>query len=127
LMAMALYFDWVLALVAVCLFPVAALPLRYFSSQLRQASRRMQEGIGRLKARLHENVQGNRVVKAFGQERYEQERFHEHNERLFHLYMRQSLMRAVPITELLAGIAIAGIIYYGGASVIAGTRTQGAF
>src|SRR5205823_1334651 len=31
------------------------------------------------------------------------------------------------ITELLAGIAVAGIIYYGGASVIAGTRTQGAF
>src|SRR5438128_12468954 len=41
--------------------------------------------------------------------------------------MRLSLLRAVPITELLAGIAIAGIIYYGGASVIAGTRTQGAF
>src|SRR3989442_7898913 len=41
--------------------------------------------------------------------------------------MRQSLLRAVPITELLAGIAVAGIIYYGGASVIAGTRTQGAF
>src|SRR5438093_262823 len=40
LVAMAVYFDWVLALVAVCLFPVAALPLRYFSSPLRQASRR---------------------------------------------------------------------------------------
>src|SRR3989442_4915323 len=40
--------------------------------------------------------------------------------------MRQSLLRAVPITELLAGIAVAGIIYYGGASVIAGARTQGA-
>src|SRR5207253_28274 len=66
LMAMAVYFDWVLALVTVCLFPVAALPLRYFSSQLRQASRRMQEGIGRLNALLHENVQWNRVVKARG-------------------------------------------------------------
>ena len=127
LVTVAVYMDWVLALLAVILFPVAGLPLRYFSKQLRQTGRRMQEGIGRLNAMLHENVQGNRVVKAFGQERYEQERFHEHNERLFHLYMHQSLLRAVPITELLAGIAVAGIIYYGGASVIAGTRTQGAF
>ena len=120
LVAVAVYMDWVLALLAVVLFPVAGLPLRYFSKQLRQTGRGMQEGIGRLNAMLHENVQGNRVVKAFGQERSEQERF-------FRLYMRQSLLRAVPITELLAGIAVAGIIYYGGASVIAGTRTQGAF
>src|SRR5881397_3647308 len=125
LVTVALYMDWVLALLAVVLFPVAGLPLSYFSKQLRQTGRGMQEGIGRLNAMLHENVQGNRVVKAFGQERYEQERFHEHNLRLFRLYMRQSLLRAVPITELLAGIAVAGIIYYGGASVIA--RTQGSF
>src|SRR5207253_10813656 len=117
LVAVAVYMDWVLARLAVVLFPVAGLPLRYFSKQLRQTGRGMQEGIGRLNAMLHENVQGNRVVKAFGQERYEQERFQDHNERLFRLYMRQSLLRAVPITELLAGIAIAGIIYYGGASV----------
>src|SRR3989442_1793104 len=117
----------VVGLLAVVLFPVAGLPLRYFSKQLRQTGRRMQEGIGRLNAMLHENVQGNRVVKAFGQEGYEQERFHEHNERLFRVYMRQSLLRAVPITELLAGIAVAGIIYYGGGRVIARTRAQGAF
>src|SRR5256886_13663541 len=127
LVTVAVYMDWVLALLAVILFPVAGLPLRYFSKQLRQTGRRMQEGIGRLNAMLHENVQGNRVVKAFGQERYEQERFHEHNERLFHLYMHQSLLRAVPITELLAGIAVPGIIYSGGATAIPGTRPQGAF
>src|SRR2546426_9710579 len=114
LMAMAVYFDWVLALVTVCLFPVAALPLRYFSSQLRQASRRMQEGIGRLNALLHENVQGNRVVKAFGQERHEQRRFVEHNERLFRIFMRASLFRSLPVTEVLAGLAVGGILYYGG-------------
>ena len=76
---------------------------------------------------LHENVQGNRVVKLFGQEGYEAGRFHEQDERIFRLFMRSSRMRSLPITELLAGIALAGIIWYGGASVIAGTRTQGSF
>jgi len=126
LACVAVYMDWVLALLALCLFPVAGLPLRHFSKQLRQTSRRQQEGIGRLNALLHENVQGNRVVKAFGQEAYEQRRFHEHNEHLFRIFMRASVIRAIPITEILAGIAVAGIVWYGGSSVIAGTRTQGA-
>ncbi len=127
LVCVAIYMDWVLAILAVVLFPVAGLPLRYFSKQLRVTSRRMQEGIGRLNSMLHENVQGNRVVKAFGQEAHEQRRFAAQNERLFDIYRRQSIIRAMPITELLAGIAVAGIIYYGGRSVIAGTRTQGGF
>ena len=127
LVAVAIYMDWVLALLAVCLFPVAALPIRYFSWQLRQTSRRQQEAIGRLNALLHENAQGNRVVKAFGQERYEEQRFNEHNERLFHIVLRASVIRSLPITEVLAGIAVAGIIWLAGSSVINGTRTQGAF
>jgi subfamily B ATP-binding cassette protein MsbA len=126
LVAVAVYMDWVLALLALCLFPVAALPLRHFSKQLRQTSRRQQEGIGRLNAMLHENVQGNRVVKAFGQEAWEARRFQEHNEGLFRIFLKGSMIRALPITEVLAGIAVAGIVWYGGSSVIAGTRTQGA-
>jgi subfamily B ATP-binding cassette protein MsbA len=123
----AFYLDWVLALLAICLFPIAALPIRYLSVQLRQTTRRMQDGIGRLNAMLHENVQGNRVVKAFGQESYEQRRFAEQNEKLTRIYLRTSMLRALPITEMLAGVAIAGIVWYGGTSVIAHTRTQGSF
>jgi subfamily B ATP-binding cassette protein MsbA len=127
LIAVALYMDWVLAFLAVCLFPVAGLPLRYFSSQLRLTSRRMQESVGYLNALLHENIQGNRVVKAFGQEGYEQRRFMAQNEHLLRLYMRASVLRSMPVTEVLAGIAVAAIIWYGGASVASGTRTPGAF
>jgi subfamily B ATP-binding cassette protein MsbA len=127
LVAAALYMDWVLALLAVCLFPVAALPLRYFSSQLRQTSRRQQEAVGRLNAMLHENVQGNRVVKAFCQEAWEHQRLRRHNERLLRIFMQASRIRSLPITEILAGIAVAAIVWYGGSSVIAGTRKEGDF
>jgi subfamily B ATP-binding cassette protein MsbA len=123
----AIFLDWILALVAVCLFPVAALPIRYVSRQLRQTGRRTQEAVGRLNAMLHENVQGNRVVKAFGQEGWEQQRFAEQNQRLFRLAMRASLFRSLPVTEVLAGIAVASIIWFGGRSVMAGTRTKGDF
>ena len=52
---------------------------------------------------LHENVQGNRVVKAFGQEGHEEARFRDQNERLLRIFMRGSLYRAMPVTEVLAG------------------------
>ena len=127
LVSVAFYMDWVLALIAVVLFPLAAFPLRIFSKQMRQNSRKQQEATARLNAMLHENVQGNRIVKLFGQESHEAERFHEQDERIFRLFMRSSRVRSLPVTEILAGLAVAGIIWYGGASVMAGTRTQGSF
>jgi subfamily B ATP-binding cassette protein MsbA len=127
LCAVAIYMDWVLALIGLVLFPVAGLPIRYFSTQLRLTSRKQQEATGRLNAMLHENVQGNRVVKVFGQEGFEAERLRQQDERIFRLFMRASRIRSLPVTEVLAGFAIAAIIGFGGASVIAGTRTQGNF
>jgi subfamily B ATP-binding cassette protein MsbA len=126
LVAGALYMDWVLALVAVVVFPIAGLPLRVFSRSQRQNSRRQQEAAARLNAMLHENVQGNRVVKLFHQEEYESERFHAQDERIFRLFMRSSRVRSLPLTDLLAAPAIAGIVWYGGARFIADPRAAGA-
>jgi len=126
LVAGAFYMDWVLALVAVVVFPIAGLPLRLFSKSQRQNSRRQQEAAARLNAMLHENVQGNRVVKLFNQEEYEATRFHEQDERIFKLFMRSSRVRSLPITDLLAAPAIAGILWYGGARFIADPRGAGA-
>jgi subfamily B ATP-binding cassette protein MsbA len=127
LCAVAVYMDPILAFLGLLLFPLAALPIRYFSTQLRLTSRKQQEATGRLNAMLHENVQGNRVVKVFGREHFEAERLRAQDERIFRLFMRASRIRSFPVTEVLAGFAIALIIWYGGSSVIAGTRTQGHF
>ena len=127
LVTAAFIMDWVLALIAMVVFPVAAIPLRVFSRQQRQNSRRQQEAAARLNAMLHENVQGNRVVKLFGQEHYEAGRFHEQDEKIFRLFMRSSRVRQIPVTEVLAGLAVAGIIWYGGARVIANPDAAGNF
>jgi subfamily B ATP-binding cassette protein MsbA len=127
LCVVAVYMDWRLALVGLLLFPIAALPIRYVSTQLRLTSRKKQEATGRLNAMLHENVQGNRVVKVFGQEAFEASRLREQDERIFQLFMRASRYRSLPITEVLAGLVIAVIVWYGGHSVVTGERSQGDF
>jgi len=60
---------------------------------------------------------------------YERQRFNEENERLFRLYMKSTRIRAFtnPMLEILAACGIAGVVWYGGYSVIGGGRTQGSF
>lgn len=121
----ALYMDWRLALGAILMFPAAGAPLRYTSQKVRQLTRRQQERAGRMNAALHENIQGNRVVKVFGQEAFETAKLADHANGIFRIYTQAALVRALPITEVLGGFAIAGIIWFGGLSVIAQTRTKG--
>jgi subfamily B ATP-binding cassette protein MsbA len=129
LVAVAFYQDWLLALIAFVVFPAAVLPVLRLSKRLRQVARRGQASMGQLSTLLQETIQGNRVVKAFGMEEYEHRRFDAENENLFRLAMKSTRIRAftTPMMEILAAFGIAGVVWYGGYSVIEGGRTQGAF
>jgi subfamily B ATP-binding cassette protein MsbA len=120
LIAVAVYMDWVLAILGCVLLPVAAVPIRLLSTRLRQQTRRQQQETGKLNAMLHENVQGNRVVKVFGKEDYETQRIGKQAELVFRIFMRTSRLRSFPVAEIVAGLAMAGVFWYG-----AGTRTAG--
>ncbi len=121
--------DPTLALIAFLVFPASVVPVIKLSQRLRRFSKRGQRTLGILTALLQETVQGNRVVKAFGMEEYERERFAAENRRLYRLYMKASMIKAIttPALEVLAAFGIGGVVWYGGKSVIAGDRSQGAF
>jgi len=129
LVAVAFYQDWLLSLIAFVVFPASVLPIIRLSKRLRVFSKRSQVSMGNLTVLLQETIQGNRVVKAFGMEDYERQRFAEENARLFRLYMKGTSIRAftTPMMEILAAFGIAGVVWYGGYSVIVGGRTQGGF
>src|SRR5262249_3172155 len=121
--------DWVLALIGLVAFPASVVPVIRLSQRMRRVSRTRQVSLGKLTALLQETVQGNRVVKAFGMEGYERDRFRKASEDVFELAMKVSRVRGftAPMMEVLAAFGIAGVVWYGGASVIAGGRTQGGF
>ncbi len=129
LIVVAFYKDWTLALIAFLVFPASVLPIVKLSQRLRRFSKRGQRTLGILTSLLQETVQGNRVVKAFGMEEYERERFQTENRRLYRLYMKASMIKALttPALEVLAAFAIGGVVWYGGNSVISGGRSQGSF
>ncbi|MBI4527636.1 MAG: ATP-binding cassette domain-containing protein [Deltaproteobacteria bacterium] len=129
LIAVAFAKDWVLATIAFLVFPASVLPVTRMSRRVKRFTKRGQVTTGTLTSLLQESIQGNRIVKAFGMEKYEGERFAHENQRLFKQSIRATRMRALvtPAMELLSSLAIGAVVWYGGSAVIEGGRTQGEF
>lgn len=123
------YRDFKLAIVAMILFPLAFLPILKFSKKMRQTSRRSQQILGTLSSKLQETISGAKLIKAFGTENFEIEKFKQENENLFRQTMKLFKVQALssPISEIFAGFGAAAVILYGGMSVIKGVSTPGNF
>jgi subfamily B ATP-binding cassette protein MsbA len=123
------YQDWKLACIAFLIMPWVIIPIQRFGKKSRRFSTRGQEKVGKIATLLHETITGCRIVKAFGMEDYEAQRFSEENYRFFKIRLRRLRIRAIssPLMEFIGGIAGAAVVFYGGYSVINGTSTPGTF
>jgi ATP-binding cassette, subfamily B, bacterial MsbA len=123
------YRDWKLAIIAMCVFPLAVYPIAKFGQKMRKVATGMQITFGSLFSLLQETISGARIVKAFSMEDYENRRFSVENERLFNMNMKAVSVNAIssPFMEFLGGIGIAAIVFYGGYQVIQGHSTPGTF
>ena len=121
--------EWVLALIAVVIFPAVGVLFRTLGRTLYKIARRSQEKIGELNVLLQEAFTGNKIVKAFGREELQQERFDAVNDRLLRLALKDQRvdLLAEPIMEILGALGIMGAIWYGGYRVISGALTPGEF
>jgi len=81
--------------------------------RLRMSSRSVQQAMGDVTQVLQETIEGHKVVKLFGGQRYEGARFGEQVNRVRRFMMKQTTAAAasVPIVQLLAGLALAAIVY----------------
>jgi subfamily B ATP-binding cassette protein MsbA len=129
LIAAMFYQDWRLSLWTFFVFPIAIIPIRKLGRRMRKVTANTQDHMGRLTTYLEQSVQGIRVVKAYGMETYETHRVRALVEMLQDLIYKAARVRSAssPIMELLGGIAITVVILYGGARVIEGETTPGAF
>ena len=123
------YRDWKLALFAIVVLPVAFFPVVEFGKRIRRVSTGCQEAMADITSFLHETFTGNKIVKAFGMETHEKDRFFSRTGKLFGMEMKAVVIKALssPIMEFLGGLGIAFIIGYGGYQVIAGASTPGTF
>lgn len=123
-----LVLDWKLTLLTLVIIPLVLITTDIFGRRLRSAGHVVQGRIADITALLQEAISGIRIIRSFNREPYEIERFIDQNNKNFVAVMRTSKLMSLltPVVEFLAAIAITGIIWYGGMSVIEGNITAGA-
>jgi subfamily B ATP-binding cassette protein MsbA len=124
-----LYLNWKLTLIALAVGPVVALVVKLFSKRLRAMARGAQFAMGNLAHVLEETIECHKVVKVFGGQDYEARRFEKANQLLRGYNMRQTVPAAatVPITQILAAVAISIIVYVALRESLAHRMTVGEF
>jgi ATP-binding cassette subfamily B protein len=119
--------DVRLALLTFCVFPLLLAASLWFRIVSAGAFRRTRETIGSITAYLQETLSGIRVVRTFGQERRHEGQFAALNEDNRQANFRTVKLNAsyFPAVEMLSGVAVAGIVLYGGYQAIEGHITVG--
>ncbi|MBE0494356.1 MAG: lipid A export permease/ATP-binding protein MsbA, partial [Thiomicrospira sp.] len=108
-----LYISWELTLLMLLVGPVVAWIINKASKLMRQSSKHMQSNMGQLTHQLEEGLVGHRDIKMYGAENYEQTRFHHTANELFKNTLRVTKVAAlnVPLVQVLAALALSGVIY----------------
>ena len=124
-----LYLDARLALVCITGAPLVVYPLVRLGQRVRRTTRRSQEHLEHLSHLTVEAITGHRIVQAFQAEAFEHRKFHRASERLYRTNMKvtSTLSALPPLMELLGGLGVAGVLWYGSREIAAADLTSGEF
>lgn len=129
LLGVVFYMNWQLASFSMIFLLAAVIPIVLFGRLHRLYSNQSQQTMAQISNILHETIAGNRIVKAFCMESYEAGRFAKSVQQLFNIYINDAKVRnfSHALMELMGGIFVAFVIWYGGHQVLKGNSTPGTF
>ncbi len=114
-------------LASICLLamPLILLPIVRFGSSMRRVSRRIQMRIAEVTSLMNEGVRGHLVVKAFGAERFERDRFRSATTNHLRANLRAQLLASLssPFIEMVGVLIGASLLVYAGIMVRRGEMT----
>ena len=120
--------SWQLTVFVLILLPLAGLVMGKVGKSLKRSSLEQQNQWGLLLSNIEECLGGLRIIKAFNAEEKMETRFHRENQIFFKLSnriaRRQSL--AHPMSEFLGTVAIAIVLWFGGALILSGASSMNA-
>ena len=127
--ALLFYYDARLALVCLTGAPLVVYPLVRLGQRVRRTTRRSQEALEHMSHISAETFSAHRIVKAFGAEARESERFARALAYLYRTNMKvtAALSGLPPLMELLGGVGMALALWYGSRQIGLGRLTPGEF
>jgi ATP-binding cassette, subfamily B, bacterial MsbA len=125
----AIFYGGKLAWVLLLFVPVVISSARRIGRRVRQTTRKGQDKLAEIQNILHETITGNRIVKAFGMELWEMNRFRRAARRLFSANLRSVSVQAIssPLMDGLGSVAIALLLLLGRERIKGGSMTIGSF
>lgn len=107
------YLNWKLTVLSLVMLPIIALILKIINARLRNASRDSQRAMGDITQVIEESVAAHKVVKLFGGQQYERDRFSDQANWVRRYSMKRAMAAAanVPIVQMVAAVALSVIIY----------------
>jgi len=113
LLGFMIYTNWKLTLVFLTVGPVIGLVVSYASKRFRKISQRIQGSMGDITHVASESISGYRVVRTFGGEDYERERFRDVSARNLKQSLKMASTQAisVPVIQVLVAVAIAALVW----------------
>ncbi|MES9855586.1 MAG: lipid A export permease/ATP-binding protein MsbA [Sedimenticola sp.] len=129
LLALMLYLNWQLTLIAFVLMPAVAFFVRAVSKRLRRISKTLQQKMGEMTHVLEEVITGSRVIKLFGGQQQEQQRFFNAANRVRQFKMKSIIAHttSVQINQLIAISGLALMAYLAAQQSASGGFTVGEF
>ncbi|MDR2402426.1 MAG: ABC transporter ATP-binding protein/permease [Spirochaetaceae bacterium] len=124
-----LFVNWVLTLCLAAITPFILYLSRRFVGRIRPRFVLLRQKLTQLSTAVTENIDGNRVVKAFAREEYEKERFEQHNAGYRDTSYENAFIVAKyqPLLEAASQLLIVITLLVGGVFLIKGYMTPGQY
>lgn len=108
-----LYLDWRLTVITLTFGPAIAFFIRSFGRRIRKASRASLESLRAIAHTVEETAAASKVIKIYGGQGQQKERFHRVTERFRRSMMKEAVPASAltPITHMTASLAIAFIVF----------------
>ena len=119
ILAIMLNMNWKLALITFAVLPLIFWATMVFRTAVRDSYRRIRVAIARINSYLQEHVSGMIVLQLFNREKRAFKRFSEINASHMEAFKDAILAYSLyyPVVEVLSSIAVASILWFGGAEI----------
>jgi subfamily B ATP-binding cassette protein MsbA len=118
---------WDLTLIALTVLPFSVFVISKFGNKMKKISQRTQEQISGLVIRLTESISGIKMVKAFIREKLHEDKFNEENKKYYRIALKgaRTIEYSNLLHEIIAGIGLTSILFYGFYLVFLDKMTMG--
>lgn len=119
--------EWQLTLVALTVFPISALIIKYFGDRVRRISKSISTNVADYTSYLGEAISGIKVIKAFGQESIQITKFFKKTKQNYGFNIKIARLNSihVPTQEIISTVGTSVVILFCGYKMLEGTMTVG--